>query len=225
MDGQPGILSALSSNGLDFATEQSVRVPYQDGVLTANGHPTRTAAGRYLMSYNVHPGSSLELEEAHLATSADGFTWVASPAVVALGGMPGVVETADGTLYMYYVDFDYARCQPDATTLCLEGWRFRVQAHWRTAAGTAGEARAVQLSADTGTFWFFAGTNVEVILKVLNACVSPFDRYWVFASGLTNVEVEITVTDTKTGTEKVYWNPLGTSFRPILDTNAFSTCP
>jgi hypothetical protein len=49
--------------------------------------------------------------------------------------------------------------------------------------------------------------------------------YWVFAGGLTNVQVEITITDTASGTKKTYMNPQGTAFKPIQDTAAFATCP
>jgi hypothetical protein len=37
--------------------------------------------------------------------------------------------------------------------------------------------------------------------------------------------VNLTLTDTKTGTVKTYTNPLGVAFQPIQDTNAFATCP
>jgi hypothetical protein len=50
------------------------------------------------------------------------------------------------------------------------------------------------------------------------------DHFWVFAAGLTDVEVEITVTDTVSGTWKSYRNPPHTAFLPIQDTLAFD-CP
>ena len=42
---------------------------------------------------------------------------------------------------------------------------------------------------------------------------------------MTNVKVDVTVTDTKTGQVKTYTNPQGRVFRTILDTQAFNTCP
>jgi hypothetical protein len=66
---------------------------------------------------------------------------------------------------------------------------------------------------------------VELVVKVLNGCVEPFNSYWFFAAGLTNVGVDITVRDLRTGAERTYSSPLGTPFMPIQDTNAFSTCP
>jgi hypothetical protein len=47
----------------------------------------------------------------------------------------------------------------------------------------------------------------------------------VFAAGLTNVEVTLNVTDTRNGTPKTYFNPLGTPYAPVQDTSAFATCP
>lgn len=83
---------------------------------------------------------------------------------------------------------------------------------------------AVPLTADSGYFWFFDAGNIEVVTKVLNAC-SFSDRIWVFSAGLTNVEVLLTVTDTRNGTVKIYPNPLNTAYQPIQDVQAFATCP
>ena len=58
---------------------------------------------------------------------------------------------------------------------------------------------------------------------MLDACV--FDRFWVFAGGLTDVEVELIVRDTQTGIIRRYDNPLSTPFQPIQDTDAFASCP
>jgi hypothetical protein len=110
-----------------------------------------------------------------------------------------------------------------ATDLNLLGERFLVTADWRTADGASGTATAVSLTGETGYFWFFSPGNVELVVKVLNAC-SPFDRFWVYASGLTNVEVELTVTDTWTGQSKTYSRPGGSMFAPLADTSSFGGC-
>jgi hypothetical protein len=115
-------------------------------------------------------------------------------------------------------------CVPDATTLCLNNDRFMVDATFRTPAGQTGDGQAVQLTDDTGYFWFFNAANVEMVLKVLDGCPVN-NNYWVFAGGLTNVEVMIRVEDTETGDVRNYTNPLRTPFQPIQDTSAFATCP
>jgi minor extracellular serine protease Vpr len=117
-------------------------------------------------------------------------------------------------------------CTVNGTTLCLAGNRFAVSTQWRTVDGQQGSGQAVALSADTGYFTFFSASNVEMVVKVLNACVPALgNKFWVFAGGLTNVQVTMTVIDTKTGSVKTYTNPQSTAFQPIQDTGAFSTCP
>jgi Leucine-rich repeat (LRR) protein len=124
-----------------------------------------------------------------------------------------------------WVDFQTGSvCVPGANTLCLSGGRFKVQAGWRTREGQTGAGRAVTLTGDTGYFWFFNESNIEMVIKVLDAC-GVNQRFWVFAGGLTDVQIDITVTDTRTGDVKTYRNPQGTAFQPIQDTEAFGTCP
>ena len=81
----------------------------------------------------------------------------------------------------------------------------------------------VALTAETGFFWFFDAGNVETVIKVLDACTIN-DRFWVFAAGLTDVGVELAVTDTATGETRVYGNELGAPFQPIQDTSALASC-
>ncbi|MCP4655583.1 MAG: hypothetical protein GY856_09215 [bacterium] len=111
-----------------------------------------------------------------------------------------------------------------AAELTLNQDRFRVRATWNDFTGNTGVAQGVKLTDQTGYFWFFDEDNVELVVKVLDACADPYNKFWVFAAGLTNVEVTITVTDTLTGEEKQYHNPLSREFQPILDTGAFATC-
>ena len=106
-----------------------------------------------------------------------------------------------------------------ADTLCLAGGRFRITADWQTATGP-GSGHPVLLTANTGYFWFFDSANVEMLVKVLDAC-RDYDREWVFAGGLTDVGVTMTVTDTRMGISKTYVNPPGTAFLPIQDTSTF----
>jgi PKD repeat protein len=115
-------------------------------------------------------------------------------------------------------------CVASATTLCLNGDRFSVAAAFRTNDGRTGNATGVELTSDSGYFYFFNAANIEIVTKVLGAC-GINNHYWVFAAGLTNVEVTLRVTDTRNGTVQTYFNPLGTAFQPVQDTSAFATCP
>jgi hypothetical protein len=113
-------------------------------------------------------------------------------------------------------------CTQDTTTTCLNNGRFRVRATYDTGSSN-GNGGAVRLTSDTGYFWFFGNANVEMVVKILDAC-SFNNRFWVFAGGLTDVGVSLNITDTQTGTTKTYSNPRGTAFKAIQDTDAFSTC-
>jgi hypothetical protein len=114
-------------------------------------------------------------------------------------------------------------CASDAG-LCLHGGRFAVEALWRTREGGQGEGVPLPLSPETGAFTFFAPGNVELVVKVLAGC-DVNQRFWVFAAGLTDVEVRLRVTDTATGFQREYFSPAGRPFAPIQDTAAFAICP
>ncbi|HEX4962832.1 MAG TPA: M64 family metallopeptidase [Thermoanaerobaculia bacterium] len=119
---------------------------------------------------------------------------------------------------------DTSPCVASDTVLCLNHNRFRVEASFQAPGQPTGTAHVSKLTDETGYLWFFAASNVEAVLKVIDAC-SFNQRFWVYAGGLTDVRVDITVTDTKTGTVKTYSNPQGAKFQPIQDSSAFNTCP
>jgi hypothetical protein len=108
--------------------------------------------------------------------------------------------------------------------LCLGSTRFQVAATWRTPDGASGSATGVALTTDTGYLWFFSAANVEAIVKIVDGC-GLNQHYWIFAGGLTDVRVNLTVEDTVAGITRTYSNPQGQAFQPIQDTSAFATCP
>lgn len=116
-------------------------------------------------------------------------------------------------------------CVPNDTTLCLNQDRFRVRVSWTDFQGNRGPGRTVQgcASDDSGLLWFFGPENWEMLMKVLDGC-GLNDHYWVFFAATTNVAYEVTVTDTLTGAQKVYTNPLGNAAPSVTDTSAFD-CP
>lgn len=112
-----------------------------------------------------------------------------------------------------------APCLPDVSRLCLAGGRFAVTATWRDFQGNSGAAKVAPVTGDTGYFWFFDPTNVEVMLKVLDG--RPVNgKFWVFYGALSNVEYTLTVTDTQTGAQRSYFNPAG-RLASVADTGAF----
>jgi YD repeat-containing protein len=113
-------------------------------------------------------------------------------------------------------------CVPGTKALCLNQGRFRVETAWRTAE-SSGAGDAAALTADSGYFTFFDAANVEVVVKVLDACDVPgAGNFWVFAAGLTDQEVGLTVTDTVTGEVFRDANPLGELFKTVTETGVFT---
>ena len=114
-------------------------------------------------------------------------------------------------------------CTPSSTTVCLNNDRFAVTVSWKTPS-QQGTGTGIEYTSESALFWFFGSSNIEMILKVLNAC-GLNNRYWVFAAATTDVEYTITVTDTQRGTVKTYFHAQGTAAPAITDTDAFASCP
>jgi len=116
-------------------------------------------------------------------------------------------------------------CIEDDHTLCLLGGRFRVEVVFTPPGGVEQPANAIPFTDRAGTFWFFNEANLEMLVKMQNACIPQFDRFWLFFAATTNVEFHVTVTDTDAVLEKHYDNPQGMVALPVADTQAFATCP
>jgi CSLREA domain-containing protein len=111
-------------------------------------------------------------------------------------------------------------CVPGGPVLCLQEGRFRVTATWRTGFLTLGDAQADPLTDDTGNYWFFSPDNLEVMVKILNGC-GLNQRWWVFTSGLTDVGVTLNVEELATHRRWTHTQEAGTTYAPVLDTDAF----
>ncbi|MCA1685782.1 MAG: hypothetical protein LC745_07295 [Planctomycetia bacterium] len=111
-------------------------------------------------------------------------------------------------------------CITDATSLCLNGGRFKVQATFRVPPGQTTTAQSTGIAADSGAFWFFSANNLELLVKVLDG--RAFNaKYWVFIASGSGVEYTVTVTDTTNGAVKTYFNPFGT-LASTADISAFA---
>jgi virginiamycin B lyase len=118
------------------------------------------------------------------------------------------------------INLSAARCSRSDTNLCLNSARFKVEATWTTPDGATGSGHAVALTPGSGYFWFFSPNKAELVVKAIDAC-SFNNRSWLFAAGLTNVNVALKITDTRSNQVKIYTNPQGAAFQPIQDTSAF----
>ena len=131
------------------------------------------------------------------------------------------IATAEEVRQALSPDLSSGTCSSSATTLCLTDNRFSVAVSWLVASqARSGQGTAVPLSSDTGLFWFFDDSDIELVVKVLDG-TSVNGSYWVFYAGLSNVAYTITVTDSKTGRVKSYESQNGT-FASVADTSAFS---
>jgi len=124
-------------------------------------------------------------------------------------------------------------CSPNATTLCIDqnsgDGRFKIQVSYHTTqgGGLSGSGDAIPLSSmgvtQGGLFWFFAASNPEMLIKILDGCAIT-QHFWVFFAATTNVGFTVTVTDTMTGHQAFYDNADLHAALPVQDTMALS-CP
>lgn len=106
------------------------------------------------------------------------------------------------------VDGKAGTCVATNTTLCLFDNRFEVKVDWRYGTDTTGVGRAVPGSDESGFFWFFDRSNIELVVKVLDG--TAFNgNHWFFYGALSDVEYFISVRDTLTGAQNLYYNPPG----------------
>ena len=110
-------------------------------------------------------------------------------------------------------------CNPSPTRLCLADNRFAAEVAWTVPSLGSGAGQALPLTADTGAFWFFASSNLELTVKVLDGRAVN-RHFWVFFGGLSDVAFTLKVTDLQTGVVETYQNPAG-RFASVADVSAF----
>jgi photosystem II stability/assembly factor-like uncharacterized protein len=112
-----------------------------------------------------------------------------------------------------------ATCVSGGQTLCLNAHRFSASVLWRDPSHNLGDGQALSITDNTGAFWFYDPTNLELVVKVLDGR-SVNGKFWVFYGSLTNVDFTLTVADTLTGAVKTYVNAQG-QLAGVADTSAF----
>jgi hypothetical protein len=112
------------------------------------------------------------------------------------------LQDKDGNARINGSSVDMGAYEFSGTKLILLG-RFTVEVDWVTETPSSGKGIPVQLTSDSGYFWFWEGTNVELLVKLLDKRgINGY--YWFFYGALTDVEYTITVTDTETSAVKTY---------------------
>ena len=102
-------------------------------------------------------------------------------------------------------------CAGTATTLCLQGRRFTVE-----AAGAATHSR----TDGTGYLWLSESENLDVVVRVEDRC-SDTSYFTVHVGGLTNDALQMVITDRHTGRQWKADRRAGTPFETLTDLEAF----
>jgi len=120
-----------------------------------------------------------------------------------------------------------ASCPASDTTLCLQGGHFAVTVRWQTpnVPGGQGAGHSVPVSGSdqTGTFWFFSPSNVELLVKLIDGTALN-GSFWFFSGALSDVAYQIEVNDLFTGATRTYTNAAG-NLCGQADTAAFPGPP
>ncbi len=196
------------------------------GVLTANGQTDYFALARYL------PGGSPDPSFGASGLVSTAFPGSLGAVIEALALQTDGKIVAAGLAYDSSPDFALARyqasssgCTADATHLCLTGGRFQVSVQWTDYnTNVTAAATAVPFVDESGFFYFQDPANIEIMVKVHNACAG-FGHFWFFSAATTNVGYTITVTDTKTGQTETYSNPAHVLSAAVTDQSSFGSCP
>jgi hypothetical protein len=238
--GRPGSGSLAVTHDLSTGT----RSIYQCAPVTAGA--AYTAAAQYflpasapagaaaLLGLNFYPGPNCTGTGFGSSTAGvirDRWSPI-SIASLAPGGTQSVLvhlgawkETASPQPFAVFHDNAYLRkskCGTGRYSLCLAGERFHVTAYSRLpSGGPLNAAGTAPFTADSGSFWFFDPVNLELSVKILDACTVN-NKFWVFAAGTTTLEVQLNVLDTVTGALQKYVHPPGQPFVTIADTGAFN---
>ena len=123
-------------------------------------------------------------------------------------------------------------CVRDAQTACLLDDRFEVKVRMKNFANPPavfpGVIQSYQgASSETEqsvSFYSFNFGNVEVFVKMVNACSAGSHSFWLFAAGATSAETEILVRDSVAEETYFIYNPSNVLFESLADTQAFLTC-
>lgn len=109
-------------------------------------------------------------------------------------------------------------CIPNANTLCLQNNRIKVSATWRNHYNsTSGIATVGKLSNATGGLYFTDSQNLELLVKALDFGT----HFLVMYGAMSDLEYNMTVTDTVTGISKTFVNSAG-NYCGGLDSQTFS---
>lgn len=177
-----------------------------------------TSAPTNTVAYRFTDGISRETMN---YTFASGGTFYVEAAALWLTATSSFPNTGPYTISFSLTGGSTGGCQANSQTLCLYGNRFAVSVAWKdhSTPPNTGNGQAVPVTSDSGYFWFFGSSNIELVVKVIDG--RPLGgHWWVFYGSLTDVEFTMTVRDTNTGQVRTYFNQSG-HMASVGDTGAF----
>ena len=114
-----------------------------------------------------------------------------------------------------------SECSSGDASLCLLDSRYEVTVDWSRTDGGRGPATTVPGGTNnSGLFYFFGPDNWEILIKVLDGCAIN-GHHWVYAASATDLGLDITVTDTVTGSIWRYEKEPGVPAPAITESEAF----
>lgn len=172
----------------------------------ANECAGRTVSGEAPIDGNPADGVVIDVAGPLFSYGACGppiFTIDAGPNVP-MYRFPGPAESA------FVVDASEPAAQPPT----IDGYvqtsdRFDTSTRYLDNVNTIHNVIGGQSELDDSCMWFFPPNNVDQVVRVLDQCQSSLNHFWVFAAGVTDVEVELQVFDTVAAHTGSYVNPLG----------------
>ena len=178
---------------------------YQLGTLQGNHYFSSVASGAKTFYTNIPNGIYYLLMS--LDEFQGGSTWAYDDFVL----FPRTVSCSGGAC-----SANSPACIQDSVTLCLLNNRFQVRAEYMDYGYNRGVGGAVPLTGDSGYFYFFGQSNVELVIKAVSFC-NGGSSVGIYASGLTDVQVLFKVLDVKAGIYAEYPNALRHKFTTISD--------
>ena len=231
----PGIFNSDQSDPDEFDDRSDDKGPEPEGVVVGQvGDRTLAFVGLErvggIMVYDVTdpiaPEFVLYREPVAGDQAPEGLAFIAAGDNPTRRPLLAVAHEDSGTVSIFQLNdaAGVGPCAEDAETHCLQNGRHSVSVAFETTEGQTGSGKTIDLTDDSGLFWFFGPDNAELLVKVLDSCEPGGNgNFWLFVGGTTNVGVELTVTDHVNGTQKTYDTAAGPLITALADVD-YSTC-
>jgi hypothetical protein len=192
---------------------------FRYGISFLESHGCATGPVRAIVEPSPMPASLEQSirEEGGVRDSQDPNVWL-----IPVEALPRI-EALEDVDFLHIAAGYTSQFPTDPAILVGSCHEYAINTYWRSVDATSfTRASGRQVARDSALFWFFEPSNIELQVKVLEACAVNGHR-WVFIAGLTDLEVRIEVSAyTEPGNPaRLYTSVGGGAFEPVLDTTAF----